>query len=354
MNYRTLTLNHHTYQEAELVAFCQQQLEHPLPEWEHDLYTFINEWVSDAPTVVVNTSGSTGTPKTMTLQKHFMVNSAQMTGKHFNLQPEDTALLCLSTNYIAGKMMVVRAFVLGLNLITVPPDGHPLQHVQESLSFAAMVPLQVHNSIEEHPHQLQHIDQIIVGGGAVSHDLLQRIVRLPNRFYATYGMTETITHVAVKALASESTDYLGLPGVQLGQDERGCLTITAPHLSHETVVTNDLVEFEDFNRFKWLGRYDNVINSGGIKIIPEVLEQLLAELLQQRFFIASLPDKVLGEKVVLVIEGEPFDKHTLSLFKQHLRAELNRFEMPKEIFFVPVFQETPTGKVQRKATLALL
>jgi O-succinylbenzoic acid--CoA ligase len=326
-----------------------------LTEEEKSVLEFIVQWRSADETIAVTTSGSTGTPKTIKLQKQHMVNSAKMTGAYFKLEPRHRALLCLPVAYIAGKMMLVRALTLGLELMIVSPASNPLLTLEDQLiDFAAMIPMQVNEAINtpETKTKLEHIKQVIVGGGAVNHTLHQQIKKLPNQFYATYGMTETITHIAVKQLNGNAASdiYQALKGVSLNQDTRGCLTISAPHLSEEKIVTNDLVEFEDFGKFRWLGRFDNVINSGGIKIVPEKIEKKLESILDRKFFITWLPDKVLGEKVILIIEGEEFDTTTLHLFNTHLSDQLDKYEVPKEVFFVKKFQYTETGKVQRNAT----
>ncbi|MEL6976647.1 MAG: O-succinylbenzoic acid--CoA ligase, partial [Bacteroidota bacterium] len=172
--------------------------------------------------------------------------------------------------------------------------------------------------------------------------------------FETYGMTETITHIAFRSLNGQTEKvFQTLPQVTVSADARGCLVINAPRISSELIVTNDLVELVSENQFKWLGRIDSVINSGGVKIIPEKVESTLANHLTQRFFITGVPDPTLGQKVVLVVEGAALsDKQS-----EHLKSsfqKLEKFERPKDIVFVPKFLETGTGKVQRSQTLDLI
>ena len=284
-----------------------------------------------------------------------MVNSARMTGECFDLKPGNKALLCLSADYIAGKMMLVRAIVLELDLVSVEPTSIPLESLSDvDLAFAAMVPLQVSQSIANHPKALNRIDKLIIGGGAVSAQLNKRLQPLRTACFSTYGMTETITHVAIQPLNGErkSPYFHSLPGVKIWQDDRQCLTLEAPHLNPEKIITNDVVELEGFKEFRWLGRYDNVINSGGIKLHPEHIEKALESLLDRRYFVAGIPDETLENALVLVLESDPLDTHTLGLLNNTLREELERFEVPKQVLTTPSFLETETGKIRRQATLA--
>jgi len=318
---------------------------------------FAQLYLNEDPTVEAKTSGTTGTPKVLALKKTAMQHSARMTGSFFNLKEGYTALLCLPVHYIAGKMMVVRAIELGLALHLVEPTSQPLLAVADGMAFdfCAMVPLQVQLSLDEEvtKQRLSNMRSVIVGGGAVSVPLQQRLLSMPNAYYATYGMTETITHVAVKALNGPdcSDDFVALPGVKIWQDARECLTITAPLLHPEELITNDVIELTDFGRFKWLGRLDNVINTGGVKVMPESVEEQLNAVLTHPYFVAGVPDDLLGEKVVLIIEAAPFHASALKLFQEYLSENLDKFHQPKHLFFVDAFERTESGKIKRKATL---
>ena len=310
----------------------------------NDVNQFISEWYSSDDEMIIQTSGSTGKPKSISVKKKCMRNSAQLTGKTFNLKEGDTALLCMPMKYIAGKMMVVRALELGLDLKVVEPSSNPLNGIKEIIDFSAMVPFQLENSL----NQLNKIKTLIIGGGQVSPKLVEKLQIESTQVYETYGMTETLTHVAIKPLNGPNISDLfrALDGIHFEKDDRGCLAIHASALNPVPIVTNDLVELIDENSFRWLGRFDNVINSGGIKIIPEVVEaKLLSIIPNNRFFINGESDESLGEKVVLVVEGNVIEISFDSLEK---------FEKPKEIYFISEFLETESGKIRRGETLKII
>ena len=308
-----------------------------------EIGVFLKEWINDKDYIIVKTSGSTGTPKDIRLLKAHMKNSALATGAYFNLKENSTALLCLSANYIAGKMMLVRALSLGWNIFLKPPSSSPLDD-DNTYDFAAMVPMQVGNSL----NKLHNIRQLIIGGAPVSENLQRQLYKLPTQCYVTYGMTETCTHIAIKSLDINADDeYNIMPNVNVSQDERSCLVISAPNVSCELIVTNDIVKLISKTKFQWLGRYDSIINSGGVKLFPEQIEKKLSSLITSRFFVAGIPDAVLGEQLILVIENAKEYK----VDKKELSTVLLKYEQPKKIVFLSKFKETPTGKVHRSKTL---
>lgn len=307
-------------------------------DFEKPVGDFLLDWFDSKNFIEMETSGTTGAPKKISVSKQAMVDSALATGDFFDLQPGDKALQCLPVKYVAGKMMLVRAMILGLDLEFVAPSSHPLDNNEIDFDFVAMVPLQAQNSIPE----LKKVKKVIVGGAALNKALEKQLLKLPTQVYETYGMTETITHIAARKLGEKA--FTVLPYVTISYDDRNCLVIHAPRISDEVIITNDIVELVNENQFIFLGRMDNVINSGGIKLIPEQIEEKLASKISQRFFIASKPDNELGEKVVLVIEGE---KHEIDA---SVYESLDKYEKPKELVFVPKFKETTTGKILRKET----
>lgn len=350
--YTSLKINGKAYDKAALLAFDAVD---NLP-WRHSFQQFIKDWLDPTPYVIVKTSGSTGTPKRIQLQKEKMVNSAKMTGEYFGFKKGQKALLCLPCDYIAGKMMVVRALVWELDLQLIEPAGNPLKDVNTPIDFAAMVPMQVLTVLKETPEKMRLVRQLIIGGGKVSSQLLKQLQNISTACYATYGMTETITHIAIQPLNGlhKTEAFQTLPDVQVGQDNRDCLTILAPHVSEEQVVTNDIIQIIDPTSFIWLGRHDNVINTGGVKVFPEQIEKKLEILLTSRFFISAFPDKKLGEQVVLIIESTPWKAAQINDFQIKTNIILSKFEHPKHLFFLKKFLETPTGKVQRSKTKSLL
>jgi len=306
---------------------------------EQDLGNLILQWFDEEKHIVLMTSGTTGTPKEIKIGKEAMEASALATGEFFKLQPKDKALLCLPARYIAGKMMFVRAVILGLELDYVNPTKDPLKNTSKIYDFVAMVPLQVQHSIT----QIEQCKILIVGGAKLNDTVKEMLNGMLVDVYETYGMTETITHIAAKKINEKY--FTVLPHANISVDERGCLVIEAPLVSNFLVVTNDLVEMPNDIQFRWLGRYDNIVNSGGVKLVPELIEQKLSEYIPYRFYVIGKNDEELGEKLLLVIENSPY-----TLVPEAF-GSLEKFEKPKEIIFVSKFKETPTGKIMRKETL---
>jgi len=309
-------------------------------DFEKPVGDFLLDWFDGKSYMEMHTSGSTGIPKIIRVDKQAMVNSALATGDFFELHAGNKALHCLPVKYVAGKMMLVRAMILGLDLEFVAPSSHPLRNVDGNFDFAAMVPLQAQNSLSD----LHRIKKLIVGGAKINSALENQLIKLPTQIYETYGMTETISHIAAKSLGEKA--FTVLPNVTISYDDQNCLVIHAPRISDDVIETNDIVELVNENQFIFLGRIDNVINSGGIKLLPEQIEEKLAGKIEPRYFISSREDKELGEKVILVIEGDSFTVDT-SIFDG-----LDKYEKPKEILFVPKFKETGNGKIIRKESLS--
>ena len=307
--------------------------------YERAIGEFFLDWFDDKDYIEMTTSGTTGLPKLVRLEKQAMIQSALATGDFFGLEPGDRALLCLPTQFIAGKMMLVRSLILGLDIDVVSPSTEPLLYNKKQYDFVAMVPLQVQNSIEK----LVNIKKLIIGGAKIDSALEEKLLPLKTEIYETYGMTETITHIAAKRIGEKVFSIL--PNVKIATDDRGCLVIHVSSISDEPIVTNDLVELINDNQFVFLGRIDNVINSGGVKLIPEQIEAKLIGKITNRFFVTGVPDSALGEKLILVIEGEKQE------FAPDFFDVLGKFEKPKEIVFVPKFKENENGKLLRKPSL---
>lgn len=338
-------LNGEAYNSVESLRVEAENLLKNGLAYEKEIASFLIMWLDDNDTLDVQTSGSTGRPKTITLSKQAMVASANATGQFFNLPENTSALLCLPASYIAGKMMLVRALVLGWHLDCVAPKSI-LQLKNKDYDFSAMVPMQ----LQKNSDSLNRIKTLIVGGAKVSNALKESVKHLKTRVFETYGMTETITHIAVKPINNSSEDscFKTFPNIKVSQDDRGCLVIQAPRLSNEDIVTNDVVKLHDHKTFEWLGRIDNVINSGGVKLFPEQIEQKLQAKISERFFVASQPDDTLGSCLILVVETDNLQ------FNEELFSVLQPFEKPKQIYAIPKFIETTSSKVNRKATLQLL
>ena len=308
------------------------------------LNDFLAEWHNDSPTVLVHTSGSTGKPKPMLVEKRRMEASARITCDFLGLKPGDTALLCMSLDYIAGKMMVVRALTCGLKLITVEPCGCP--EWEGDIDFAAMVPMQVYNLLqsEEGRKRLMAVKHLIIGGGAIDDDLARTLVGFPNHVWSTYGMTETLSHIALRRLngPDASECYTPFDGVSLSLTDEGCLVIDAPAVHDGFLVTNDIADLSD-GRFRIKGRKDNVICSGSIKIQIEEVERLLKPYLSEPFMITKRADKKFGEQVVLLTESRDMD-----VIKDVCQEKLPKYWQPRSYLTVDRLPKTMTGKPARK------
>ncbi len=354
--HESFTINKHSTDKEGLKRIAYNFIKNG-EVYEQEAGSFLLDWLDDKDYIVVQTSGSTGKPKKIKVFKQHMMNSAKATGKFFKIEENTTALLCLPVNYIAGKMMLVRAMVLGWKIDIVPPKTNPLDNIYKQYDFCAMVPLQLDNSV----NRLHLVKKLIVGGGPVSAHLKELIQGIKTKVYETYGMTETVSHIAARRINPKKKDkkdtgfFKALPNITLSTDDRNCLIIKAPQLNEEIIVTNDVIELKTYKKFIWKGRYDNVINSGGVKLYPEEIEIKLQLLIGHRFFISSIPDNALGDKLVLIIERD-YDEIAYLTIQEAINnlGTLDKYEIPKEIYFLPQFIETDNGKVQRSKTLEVV
>lgn len=322
----------------------------PQSAFERETFEFIIRWLKGDQTFTLNTSGSTGTPKEITVTRSQLIHSARRTIRALGLSADNTALVCLDTKYIAGKMMLVRALEANMKIVAVEPSSDPVNGLPVQPDFGAFVPLQLDAMLkdEKSVNRLNQFKVIILGGASVSTALMEKIRGLSCAVYATYGMTETVSHIALQKLnGADARDYFEtLPGIKIHTDARDCLVIELPDF-REPIITHDIVQLISNTGFKILGRYDNVINSGGVKLVPETLEKKIELLLANRaFFIAGVNDDRLGQKLVLIVEGKPLQQLPASL-----RSALSTYEVPKEIFYLDEFVRTETQKINRVKTI---
>ena len=312
-----------------------------------DLYLFLNEWFDASPIITVHTSGSTGVPKELVVRKDRMMQSARLTCEFLNLQAGDTALLCMNLRYIGAMMMVVRSLVAGLNLVVRPASGHPLSDVEVPLKFAAMVPLQVYNTLRvpAERKRLEHTDILIIGGGAVDDSLEAELKTIPIAAYSTYGMTETLSHIALRRLNGEAASkcYYPFPSVELSLSAENTLIVKAPLICDDVLQTNDIACLCSDGGFTIAGRKDNVINSGGIKIQAEEMENRLQPFIPVPFAVTAVPDPCLGQALTLLIAGKPDIKE----LENKLQAVLETYYRPKHIFITELIPQTENGKIDR-------
>ena len=320
---------------------------------------FLQAWQQGQQEFTFQTSGSTGPPRSVSFHRNQLEASAQLTIRALNLRPGQHALVCLDTRFVAGALMLVRGLLADMNLIIREPSADPLENYSGPVDFMAVVPLQLSTMLNHHSRKaLDRVSVVIVGGASLPDETVRELEGMRPIFYATYGMTETLTHIALRRLNGIDPQpcFQPLPGVNLSLDARGCLVIHAPHLGLTPIITNDLVRFES-NGFFIIGRHDDVINTGGVKVHPAAVEvtvehALSALGLRCRFFVTALPDDRLQEAVCLVIEGSPLPGEVEEKLRTDLSTRLGRFEMPRTILYTPRFIETATQKIDKRASLA--
>ncbi|MFA6844076.1 MAG: AMP-binding protein [Bacilli bacterium] len=350
---------------------------------------FIEEWNNDLDYVIGHTSGSTGKPKEIHMFKSDMIASAKLTNKYFNITKDSTLLLCLSSGYIAGKMQIVRTICANATLVCIKPSSYPISTIKTidindiiidyatykkddnlfkvvftfrnfvltnentaaipnlNIDFGAMVPMQVEKEI----NNLSVIKTLIIGGAPISNNLYKKLQGTKTLCYSTYGMTETVSHIALKAINIDSYKfkdfYEAMDNVYFEKDERKCLIIKTKHLSFKKIITNDIVELSDSKHFKWLGRHDNIINSGGIKFTPESIEEKISQFINKPFYITSRKSELLGNEIILLIEDTQWDKKLIDNLIQNIKKILPKYSIPKEIIFTSTLARTSSGKLIR-------
>ncbi|MBX2963552.1 MAG: AMP-binding protein [Cyclobacteriaceae bacterium] len=345
-------------QRKEAINSIIQGETKPLSDYEANTFEFIKLWLSGQANFELQTSGSTGSPKPITLKRPDMIASANRTVSALDLKRGTTALVCLDIRYIAGKMMLVRALENNMVIVMVEPSADPFKNLPAgtSIDFMAVVPLQLQTIIanRDYHDRLNSLAAVLVGGAPVSVKLTDDLQRFTCPVYETYGMTETLSNVALKLLntPAKADHFKVLPEISIDTDPRECLVIH-DHLLTNNVVTNDLVALHQ-NGFQWIGRIDNVINTGGIKVSPESIEGQLGAILgkdfDHQFFISGTPHEKLGEQVTLFVAAESIPDKTLALLKCAIDQLKAKAERPKKIIIVDKFRETTTGKIDRKAT----
>ncbi len=336
-----------------------------LPEEIRAAARLISEWEYGKPFFELNTSGSTGVPKRIMLNREKIEFSAQQTANAFNLMPGDTLLCCLGLHYIAGFMMVMRAIVNDCNLLITEQKSNPIDGLSSGIKidFASFVPIQMEMMMDDANavKKMNQMKAILIGGAAVSDALEKQIQTLQVAVFHTYSMTETYTHVALRHMNGQTKQdsYYPMPGVSISLDTRGCLVINSFLTDHKPLITNDIGEILQDGSFKLMGRADNVINSGGVKIQLEKIESVCGEIFSElginlSFFASGIKDEKLGQKLVLVVEGASWSKEMINNFNDQLSIKLGKYEVPKEILFIDKIVLTKTGKIDREGTMKMI
>lgn len=329
----------------------------------HQAFSFCQQWLKGVEIFDLKTSGSTGKPKNIQIRRRQMEISAEATRVFFGIDRGSTLFCCLNTDFIAGKMMLVRAMEWGADLIFTKPKENPLEDLWSdfSIDFAAMVPLQVQACLSDLTtlSKLKNIGTLIIGGAPISESLKEKIIEEHIHAYQTFGMTETVSHIALARITKDELIFETLPGVSIGTDQENRLWISAAIASDEKLQTNDIIDLLNTRQFKWIGRSDFTINSGGIKIQPEVLEPQLASFVSNHFgdvpfFIFGKNDEKLGQKLVLILESKIIEAIKIKSFQDDLRSNLINYFVPKEVLVLEKFVRTDSGKINRLETVKLL
>lgn len=351
MIHQSFSINGEPYSAKKLLEKSRRIILDPgQPEWRRSIFEFFTDWL-ESDEIEVSTSGTTGKPTTIFFPKSAVIDSAKRTLDFFNLHPGDAVMLCLQAKYIAGKMMIARALVGGLNLLITEPSSNPWKKWTEAVKFVPVVPLQLRHLLE-HPEKHHLFSTILVGGAPIDNTLERKVQRIDPVVFQSFGMTETLTHIAVRRVNGENPaeSYRLLDDFTIEADSESRLVIHSPE--HKAPLkTNDVISIDDEKHFRWHGRFDSVINSGGVKIFPEDVERTVAGLIYRRFFIAGFQDNELGEKVVLIIEGKPMEESCLEALHNRIRTKVEKHQAPKEIFFFEKFPETESGKIRRKMVI---
>lgn len=342
-------INNTSYSGTALISFAQESIRTGKQEpWQTEIYQFIVDFFNLIAPLKQKTSGTTGDPKILDLDRESMIQSAKMTIRHFNLKRGDKVLLCLPMQYVAAKMMLVRALIGGLNLITVEPSGDPLKNCDTTVQFAAMVPLQLYESLK-HPESLGKIEKLLIGGGEINPELLREVRKLTTlEVFESFAMSETYTHFALRRINGDRPEsyFKVMKKVEISTDHRDCLVVHIPGVTKEQVMSNDLVSIKSKSEFEWLGRIDTIIKTGGVKIIPEILEKKIRDIVGHELLILGIPDEKLGQKLILVVETAA-DQSLIESWKKSISSILSKPEVPKEIICLVEFPRKSSMKVDR-------
>jgi o-succinylbenzoate---CoA ligase len=326
-------------------------------DYLQSVVNFVEEWESYLPVLRISTSGSTGEPKTFEFKRKQVEASARYTGRFFDFKKGDSILLSLSPNFVAGKLMLVRALLHKMKIVVAPLNANPLQEIEKfptSIKLAAFVPYQVNEILRKEQSKIiyQTIENVIIGGAEIPRELEMKICSLTNKNYATFAMTETLTHFAMRRIDGRTDFYTCLPGIKINRDKQGCLVVEPNEILTTRLTTNDMIELVDDTKFSWVGRIDNVINSGAVKIFPETNEKLIQHLFKDvRFYLGSKKNAALGEEVVLMIEDVLWTEKRREDILIEIEKLLPKYHHPKSILFFDKFEETKNGKIIRKKFL---
>lgn len=322
----------------------------------------IRQWHNGHQRFTFQTSGSTGQPKQIVLERWKMELSAQRTIDALDLSEHSTALVCMSPKFIGGAMMVIRALMAKMNITIVPPARQPLEGLSSPFDFTAMVPMQLANVLKHGSDAevalLNKAQHVLLGGAGVTSDLAGQLNELSPQCWSTYGMTETVSHIALRRLnGREASPYFTtMAGISIKSGHDGQLLIRDKITDDQWLSTNDLVEIVSPDRFIWLGRLDHVINTGGIKVMAEKVEAGIASAMKTlfpgaRYFVAGLPDSIYGSVITLFLENASASDEAYLLDEIKKLSSLPKYEFPKRLVILKSFPETASGKIDKQSIL---
>jgi O-succinylbenzoic acid--CoA ligase len=339
-----ISLKGKNYSSQDIFNYAEKSSGH----FEKSIFDFLKQWFSDEDHIIQKTSGTTGKPREIKLSKNLMAFSAMNTGNFFRLQGNDKCFLCLPADHIAGKMMLVRSIVHHLDLWYEEPSARPIPDQQ--YAFSAMTPMQVENIIADDKKALNNIKTLIIGGAPVGKNLLNIIQDVESEIWETYGMTETASHIALRKLNGHdrSDHFTVLDGISIKTNHQSQLIVSIEAMNILDLVTNDIAELYGDTEFRWLGRTDNVINSGGKKLQAEEIEKKLKSVFTQEFFIFPIKHPVYHEVPAIVFESSPFDPGDVFV------KILEKYEIPSKVFFVDKFIRTASNKINRNSTISMI
>lgn len=311
-----------------------------------EIASVVRSWRRNEP-LEISTSGSTGAPKVIIHPLENVVRSAAATASYFVLPERSNVLLCLPVSKIAGRMQVYRALINNWRLWVVEPSSIPLKKINQTLDFAAMTPFQAQSTLSDNPAEFRKIRSLLLGGAQVSEPLMKRLTAAGVHCWEGYGMTETLTHVAVRKIAPEAEPFFRcLPGIRTELGPNDALVLHGDRFP-SPLLTTDRVSWMDEKRFLWLGRTDFTLNTGGIKVQPEQVEARLEGLIDRAFVVAGEPDEQLGTRIVLIVEGTALSPSDERALMEAMDVRLSRFERPKSLKYLPQLPRTENGKIER-------
>lgn len=310
--------------------------------WEVEIGNFLLDWLDNNESITMFTSGSTGNPKAIQISKKAMWESAERTVAFFDLDHYSRILCCLPLRYIAGKMMIVRALYCGADVHIIQSVKNPLQQVDGDFHFAAFTPMMAEASAED----LHRVKKVLIGGAPINSKLRDVLKSIDTQIFESYGMTETASHVAIKRhFTYDEECFEALDGIYFSQSEDETLVIHGLADYPNGLKTNDLVRFVSETKFEWLGRIDEVVNSGGIKLNIQTLQKKIAPFVSEDFFLTKEPDDQLGERLVMVVKSENAPNF------QDISKGLEPYEKPKNIYTTDRFVQTFSGKIDKNKSL---